>query len=185
MKIAETDILLVPGRSEATQDHWQSRWARKMATAQWVKPAHWRTPDYEMRIETLHRAVLGATRPVVLVAHSLGVLSVAHLGARIVDTKVRGALLVAPPDLDDVDPLPRELKGYAPIPRDPLPFPSMLVASATDPACTVERAGDLANAWGSEVHDAGDAGRLDTASGHGPWPEGMLMFARFMQRLKP
>jgi predicted alpha/beta hydrolase family esterase len=42
----------------------------------------------------------------------------------------------------------------------------------------------MATAWGSELHFAGDAGHINTASGHGPWPEGLLMFTRLMQRLK-
>ena len=47
----------------------------------------------------------------------------------------------------------------------------------------MERAADFAGAWGSDFHEAGDAGHIDTASGHGPWPEGLLMFTRLMQRL--
>ena len=62
--------------------------------------------------------------------------------------------------------------------------PSLLVVSTNDPLCSVERAVDMATAWGSELHFAGEAGHINVASGHGPWPEGLLMFTRLMQRLK-
>jgi predicted alpha/beta hydrolase family esterase len=48
----------------------------------------------------------------------------------------------------------------------------LLVASRTDPHCTYERAEDYAYAWGSALVDAGEAGHINVASGHGPWPEG-------------
>ena len=31
---------------------------------------------------------------------------------------------------------------------------------------------------------AGNAGHINAASGHGPWPEGLLMFGELMKRLK-
>jgi hypothetical protein len=73
--------------------------------------------------------------------------------------------------------------AFAPLPRDPLPFPSLLVASRSDPYCTFERAEDFAYAWGSALLDAGDAGHVNIASGYGPWPEGLMRFAGFLRRL--
>ncbi|MEO0619886.1 MAG: alpha/beta hydrolase, partial [Pseudomonadota bacterium] len=73
----------------------------------------------------------------------------------------------------------------APMPRDPLPFPSLLVASRTDPYCAFDIADDLGAAWGSLVIDAGDAGHINAASGHGPWPEGSMTFGKFISRLAP
>jgi predicted alpha/beta hydrolase family esterase len=106
-----------------------------------------------------------------------------HAAARLADTKVRGAFLVAPPDHEG-GAIPREATGFGQVPRDPLPFPSMLVASTNDPLCSVERAVDMAAAWGSDLHFAGEAGHINAASGHGPWPEGLVMFTRLMQRLR-
>jgi uncharacterized protein len=54
----------------------------------------------------------------------------------------------------------------------PLPFLSVVVASRTDPYLSVERATEFAQAWGSSLVDAGDAGHLNTDAGYGPWPEG-------------
>ena len=97
---------------------------------------------------------------------------------------MRGAFLVAVPDLDENLDVPKAALPFANLPRDPLPFPSLLIGSRNDPYCSFERAGDLANQWGSEFHDGGEIGHINTASGHGPWPEGLMMFTRLMQRLK-
>jgi predicted alpha/beta hydrolase family esterase len=60
----------------------------------------------------------------------------------------------------------------------------MVVASTTDPLVTIERAQGFAADWGSDFKLAGDAGHINAASGHGPWPEGLLMFGELMKRLK-
>lgn len=182
MRIAQTDILIIPGLGGSGAGHWQVRWAEKMATAAIVEQADWDEPDPEDWADTIVKAVELAERPVVLVAHSLGCLAVARAASRLTDGKVRGALLVAPPDLERSD-MPDEVRDFLPVPRDPLPFPSLLVASSSDPYCVLERAADLATTWGSEFHHAGECGHINVASGHGPWPEGLLMFTRLMQRL--
>ncbi len=184
MKIADTDILIVPGLGNSGPGHWQRRWLDKMATAQWVEQDDWDKPRKEDWVESLTRAIMMATRPVVLVGHSLGVATIIHTSARLTDTKVRGAFLAAPPDLDENPNAPKAAKDVSNVPRDPLNFPSLLIASENDPVCTLARAADMANCWGSEFHSAGDAGHLNSASGHGPWPEGLMMFTRLMQRLK-
>ncbi len=182
MRIAETDILILPGLGNSAPGHWQVRWAEKMRTAAMVEQAEWDEPDPEDWADTIVKAVELATQPVVLVAHSLGCIAVAKAAPRLADSKVRGAFLVAPPDLERSD-APDAILHFLPVPRDPLPFPSLLVASASDPYCTLERSADLAGAWGSDFHNAGDAGHINIQSGHGPWPEGLLMFTRLMQRL--
>ena len=73
---------------------------------------------------------------------------------------------------------------YTPVPRDPLPFPSLVAASKTDPYASQEAAADLANAWGAMLVDAGDCGHINDESGHGPWPEGLMTFTVFIHRLK-
>jgi predicted alpha/beta hydrolase family esterase len=59
----------------------------------------------------------------------------------------------------------------------------MLVASDNDPLCSIDRAVEFATCWGADFHQAGDAGHINVESGHGPWPEGLLMFTRLMQRI--
>ncbi len=59
----------------------------------------------------------------------------------------------------------------------------MLIASSNDPYCTPEEARELAAAWGAEFVDAGESGHLNSDSGHGPWPDGLLRFAGFLRSL--
>ncbi|WP_127753418.1 alpha/beta fold hydrolase [Devosia sp. 1566] len=184
MKLSEADILIIPGLGGSPSGHWQQRWAERMANAAIVEQADWDEPDPDDWISTIEQAVLMATRPVVLVAHSLGVLAAVGAAGRLTDTKVRGAFLVAPPDVELHPDAPEAAIAFRPIPRDPLPFPSLMVASTNDPYCTVERAVEFSTCWGSEFHEAGEAGHINLDSGHGPWPEGLLMFTRLMQRIR-
>ncbi len=184
MRIAEADVLILPGLGNSGRDHWQRRWAMRFPNCSVVEQSDWDTPEREEWVAAILDAIRMATRPVVLVAHSLSVVAVAHAAAQIADSKVRGAFLVSVPDLELNPEVPPEAAPFSPIPRDPLPFPSMLVASTTDPLCSIDRAVEFATCWGSDFHIAGDAGHINTASGHGPWPEGLVMLTRLLQRLK-
>lgn len=183
MRIADVNILILPGLGNCSPGHWQLRWAEKMSTAAIVEQADWDEPDPEDWTDTMVKAVELAERPVVLVAHSLACIALVQAAARFPDGKVKGALLVSPPDIEANPAVPEEARAFGSVPREPLPFPSLLVISDTDPLCSLENAADFAGAWGSELHQAGDAGHINVASGHGPWPEGLLMFTRLMQRL--
>lgn len=187
MRIADTDVLIQAGLENSGDGHWQRRWGERFPHARFVEQDDWHRPKLADWTAAIEREVMHATRPVVIVAHSLGVSAVVHAAQRFSDTKVRGAFLVSPPDLDSPDfpiELPHEVRSFRNPPRDPLPFPSMTVISTNDPFGSVEHGVDLATAWGSDLHLAGPAGHINTASGHGPWPEGLLMFTRLMQRLK-
>lgn len=183
MKISEVDILLLPDLDGAAPGHWLRRWAERFGNGRLVEHQHAGRPQRTEWLKAIENEIMMATRPVVLVAHGLAVSAVAHVAQRLVDTKVRGALLVAPPDHEQGD-LPPAFREFGNVPRDPLPFPSMLVASTDDRGCSIDSAVDLATAWGSELHLARNAGHIDLQSGHGPWPEGLLIFTRLMQRLR-
>jgi len=183
MRISEVDILIVPGLGNSGPEHWQRRWGGRFATASFVEQDDWDRPQVESWTANLEHAIIMATRPVILIGHSLGATAIVHTAQRLKDTKVRGAFLVAAPDLESPA-APPEIAPFRNVPRDPLPFPSMLVASSDDPYCTLERAVEFATCWASDFHDAGPSGHINVASGHGPWPEGLLMFTRLMQRLK-
>jgi predicted alpha/beta hydrolase family esterase len=183
MRTSDCDILIVPGLENSGPDHWQTRWERQLSTARRVEQADWNEPRRDAWVDRLVAEVSRARRPVVLVAHSVGVLAVGHAAARLQGSAVRGAFLVALPDVEDAARVPEAVRDFAPMPRDPLPFPSVLIASRTDPFCGYDKAEDTAYAWGSAIVDAGDAGHINTASGHGPWPEGLMRFAGFLKHL--
>lgn len=184
MKIADADILVVPGYLGSGPDHWQSRWVRHLSTARWVEGPDWRKPNQKAWVSGIMGAVEAATRPVLIVGHSMGVAAIVHAAAHFPEGVVRGGFLVAYADVQCNDWIPGSEKEFAPMPRDPLPFPSLLVASRNDPYCSFDVADDLGAAWGSLVIDAGMAGHVNAESGHGPWPEGGLTFGKFLKRLK-
>jgi len=183
MKTSDCDILIVPGYENSGADHWQSRWERQLSTARRIEQENWDAPDRAAWIGRIVQEASKARLPVVLVGHSLGVLAIAHAAPFLDAGKVQGAFLVGLPDVERPDFVPAIDRSFAPIPRDPLPFPSVLVASRTDPHCDYAKAEDVAYSWGSAIVDAGDAGHINTDSGHGPWPEGLMRFAGFLKRL--
>ena len=119
----------------------------------------------------------------VIVAHSLGCLLTAFWSASGSVHRIRGAFLVAPPSEQAVRELPCVDADFLPYPRLPLPFPAVLVGSASDPYADPAFARVLADDIGARFIDAGDAGHINVDSGHGPWPEGSLAFAHFISKL--
>ncbi|BAQ46955.1 MULTISPECIES: RBBP9/YdeN family alpha/beta hydrolase [Methylobacterium] len=182
MKSADCDILVVPGYTNSGPDHWQSRWQERLSTARRVDQASWDHPEPDAWRDAVIAAVQAASRPVVLVAHSLGVIACVQAASYLPQGAVAGAFLVALPDIERPD-TPAVLRRFAPIPREPLPFTSVLVASRTDPYTAYDRAGAFAADWGAELVDAGESGHLNGESGHGPWPEGLMRFAGFLRTL--
>lgn len=191
MRTSDVDILTVPGWSSSGPDHWQSRWERTLKTARRVEQDNWVEPECEAWVSRIVETATQSTRPVVLVAHSLGVAAVAHMSQRIPKGFLSGAFLVAPADVDAAPGWPETEgftldginSGFAPLPLAPMPFPSVLIASSNDPYCSLERAKTFANAWGSTLVEAGNVGHVNSESGHGPWPEGVLRFGQFLSTL--
>ena len=182
MKVKDADILIIPGYTNSGPDHWQTRWQGRLSTARRVEQAEWSKPVCEDWVANVARAIEEAERPVVLVAHSLGVPTAIH-AARAAGRPVAGGFFVAPPDVANPAIRPKHLMTFGPYPRDPLPFPSLTIASRNDPFCAFDVAEDVAAAWGSLLIDAGEAGHINAESGHGPWPEGSMTFANFLTRL--
>jgi hypothetical protein len=141
----------------------------------------WLEPRLDDWLATLDRHIRGCTAPPVLVAHSLACPLVAHWTTRAgVGTPVRGALLVAPADVDSPDYTPDAVRGFSPIPLVRLPFPSIVVASEDDLFVSPERADAFARAWGSRFVILPRAGHINADAGFGPWPEGQQLLADLM-----
>ena len=182
MKVKDADILIVPGYTNSGPDHWQSRWQAKLSTARRVEQAEWSKPVREDWTAAMANAVNEAERPVVIVAHSLGVPTVIQAIPQF-RKPVAGAFLVAPPDVANPKIRPKHLMTFGPYPRGPLPFPSVTIGSRNDVYCAFDVAEDIAAAWGSLFIDAGEAGHINADSGFGPWPEGSMAFAKFLTGL--
>jgi hypothetical protein len=192
MRSGDVDILIVPGYGDSGPDHWQSRWARNLRTASRVDMGDWLKPDRPAWVAAVHRAVAARVRPTVLVGHSLGVATIVHAAAALPQGIVAGAFLVGPADVGAAATWPEPEEGggwpsgiaeFAPVPMQPLPFPARLIASSDDPFCTIERAKAFAAAWGADLSIMAKAGHINTASGHGPWPDGLLTFGVFLKSL--
>jgi uncharacterized protein len=182
MKTSDVDIVIVPGLGGGTDDHWYARWERKLPTARRVVQADWDAPRLVDWCDRVVEAVDAATRPVVLVAHSLGVITVGHVADRVAE-RVVGAFLVAPPSAEALRTLEAVDSAFA-VPRETsLPFPAVLIGSRDDPYSTWAESEALAAAWGIDLVDAGASGHLNDESGHGPWPEGLMRFAGFLKSL--
>jgi uncharacterized protein len=183
MKTTDAEILMLPGYKGSGPEHWQSRWEAKLSAARRVHLGDWHKPVFEDWRDNLVKSVEFARKPVILVCHSIG-SQVAVQAADRISSRVAGAFLVAPPEVENPRLRPRHLLTFGPARRAPLPFPSVTIASRNDPFCSFEKAEEMAADWGSLFMDAGESGHLNHESGHGPWPEGLMVFARFLSKLR-
>lgn len=176
-----SSVLIVPGLGGSGPGHWQNWWLRGDPAAVLVEQASWRHPALGQWTERLVEAV--EAHPYSwIVAHSLGVALVTRLAATRLDLRIAGALLVAPADVERMDGLGEELRGFGPFSLAPLPFPTTVVASRTDKWMQFRRVRSFAAAWGATLVDYGDAGHINVASGFGPWPDGPRFLAEVQAR---
>jgi predicted alpha/beta hydrolase family esterase len=172
-------ILFVPGLRDHVAEHWQTLLAAQMPGSHTVPPLEHDKLSCAARVEALDQAVNAIEGPVILVAHSAGCLMVAHW-AQSPRRPIKGALLATPADAET--PFPPgypttealQANGWLPLPRTPLPFPTIVAASVNDPLCGFDRAEQMARDWGARLISLGDVGHLNPASGFGPWPGARL-----------
>jgi predicted alpha/beta hydrolase family esterase len=174
----EFRILIVPPWENAAPEHWMSMWQEKYPRFLRVAQSDFNSPKRDEWIETLDDAVEVQNRPVFLVAHSLGAMTVAHWAAAS-EREVSGALLVVPPDVERRD-APSEIKDFAPVPVAPFGFPTFLVASENDAYAAIERSRYFARNWGSRFINIGSAGHINPKSGFGNWPEGEKLLSKLI-----
>ncbi|HHX35531.1 MAG TPA: alpha/beta hydrolase [Gammaproteobacteria bacterium] len=181
-----TDVryLIVPGWHGSSAEHWQSHWQQVLPECARVEQSDWLLPQREAWIAQLERQIIADPRPVVLIAHSLGCVTVAHWAAQAsaaLLAQVRGALLVAPADVERRD-CPAALLNFAPMPTQRLPFPSMLVGSTNDHAADAQRALLFAEQWGSAAVILPEAGHINVQSGHHHWEQGFAWLYQLQER---
>lgn len=179
-------VLIAPGYGDSGVDHWQTHWQATIPGASRVHQRDWLRPRCGEWVAALDTAVDTAAQggeEIILVAHSLACLTVAHWAAGLgrrprpgapqgLATRIRLGFLVAPPDPQGVA-FPPEAEGFQPMPDEPLGFPAQLLASANDPYASLDFARALATRWEAEFVHLGEAGHVNVGSGHGPWPQGL------------
>ena len=175
----DVTVLIVPGLRDAVASHWQTLLEARLRAQ--GRPVVALTPSGRedlqcaVRVAAIEDAVRMIDGPIVIVAHSAGCVMVVHWAAQ-TRRRVRGALLAAPADFElpmpEGYPTIEQLRagGWLPVPRTPLPFPSIVAASSNDPLGDHDRIAELASAWGSRRVDLGAVGHLNPAAGYGEWP---------------
>jgi len=173
--MSDATILLLPGLYGSGAGHWQTLWERQLPRARRVSQRDWDAPRRIEWVAQLDAALRETTGPVLLAAHSLGCATAvwwaALHAAESHAARVRGALLVAPPDVERAA-APAPVRDFSPMPVMRLPFPAIVVASSDDPWCQPERARGWAGQWGAQWQDIGARGHINADSGLGDWPEG-------------
>ena len=169
-------ILIVPGLREHVAEHWQTLLAARLSNVRSVAPLETDKLDCMARVRAIQHELEQIDGPVILVAHSAGVLMVAHWAAHY-SRPIKGALLAAPPDLDAVWPSnypsseTLRSQGWNPLPQGPLPFRSIVAGSTNDHLASLAAVTRMAEGWGAELLNLGDVGHLNPAAGFGQWQQ--------------
>lgn len=172
-------ILIVPGLRDHVADHWQTHLETKLSTVRKVvsvPPLETDKLSCEARVQAIERTMRTIDGPVIVVAHSGGVVMLVHWAQKYA-AEIQGALLAAPPDF--ATPMPAgyptrevlEANDWLPMPRKVLPFRSIVAASTNDPLASLGIVEQMARDWHSELVNVGAVGHLNPASGFGVWPQ--------------
>jgi uncharacterized protein len=175
MKSPRPTVVIVPGLRDHVPDHWQTLLARQLPGSVTIPRMATDKLSCAGWVEQVERTLAPIAGPVILVAHSGGVMMVVHWAWRY-RRPIHGALLATPADLEsrlpEGYPTLEDLQqgGWLPVPRNRLPFPSIVAASTNDPLASVERVAQYGADWGSRIVDLGAVGHLNPAAGYGEWP---------------
>lgn len=177
------DTLIVPGYHGSSDAHWQTWFEQHLPHVRRVDGIDWESPQVSMWSAQIVRVLEMATQPVWIVAHSFGCLATVWASPQIAH-KIAGVFLVAPADPwrfaheglhEQVKSLQTVRSVAEDLPKMPLPFPSVVIASTNDPWVKLTTAGVWAQHWGSYFINIGNAGHINTDSGFGPWSEGLAL----------
>ena len=182
----EATVLIVPGLRDHVPQHWQTLLASRLPRVRTVEPMGREDLDCARKVAAIEREANAIKGPLILVAHSGGVIMTVHW-AKQTQRAVHGALLAAPPDFERA--MPAEYPaidklragGWLPVPRDRLPFPTIVAASRNDPLGSFKRVAELARDWGSKLVDLGKVGHLNPASGFGDWAGADSLIAELIE----
>ncbi len=176
--VAETNYLFIPGYGNSDEGHWQTYFENQLTNSYRIQQSSWVNPLCEDWVNAINTTVIRyEVNSIVLVSHSLGGIAIAHWASRF-NTKIKGAFIVAPPDIEDPY-LDLNLGSFTPIPSFKLPFPSIIIGSSNDNWVTLNRLNTFADNWGSKLIIIGDAGHINTTSGYGNWEDGLDLLKQF------
>lgn len=172
-----TNYFIIPGYGGSGTKHWQTYFEQLGDNFQRIAQKDWDAPNIQEWAANIDKAISEYNpENVVLVAHSLGCPTLAYW-AKNYQRKIKGALLVAPPD---VDLLQDKLKVtlFDSIPTEKIRFKTIVVASTNDQWSTIDKANQNAESWGSNFVNIGNAGHINDLSGYGEWEQGIEILKR-------
>jgi uncharacterized protein len=167
-----THYFIIPGYQGSGENHWQSHFEKSNNNFIRIHQKDWDHPNINEWADTVEK-VISKYDPaeVVLVGHSMGCPTIAAWANKY-NRNIKGALLVAPADLESKNEL-MDFVGLKEYPNKRLNFKSIVVASTNDPWASFEKTKYFASNWGSELINIGAAGHINDQSGLGLWNEGM------------
>jgi hypothetical protein len=174
-----THFLIQPGWQNSGPHHWQTLWQAQLGNAATRVPQQdWLVPERVAWVKTLRQTISHTQAPIVVLAHSIGCMATIFAMQA---APVAAVVLVAPADAERSN-APGALHTFTPIPMEPLATPALLVASDSDPYCTLERAEEFAQAWKADLEIVHGGGHINADAGFGPWPDGWGMVGAWLGR---
>jgi uncharacterized protein len=179
-------VLILPGYGNSGPDHWQTHWEKAHPDFVRVQQKDWENPRREDWLVAIDQAVSAANGPVILVAHSLACLAVAHWGQNATTSRpamqaqVKWAMLVAPPD-PQASAFPPAAADFGPVAKGRLAFPGTLVYSTNDVYSTESFALRCARDWHCETFSVGALGHINSASKLERWPQGFALLDKALR----
>jgi len=174
-----THFLIQPGWQNSGPHHWQTLWQAQLGKAATRVPQEdWLVPERFAWVKTLKQTISRTPAPVVILAHSIGCMATIFA---MQEAPVAAVVLVAPADAERSD-APGVLHTFTPIPMEPLATPALLVASDSDPYCTLERGQAFAGAWKADLEIVNGGGHINADAGFGPWPDGWATVGAWLRR---
>ena len=159
-------MLLVPGHDDGPARIWLANWEARFPDAVRVELGMWDKPHRNSWVNKLNLAIDRARRPVVIVAEGLACVAVAWWAEYEqpgVDTPVKGALLIDPPDVDRPGSDPR-LAAFTSCPREALPFATCVLASRSRGADCLRVLRQMARDWNAPFDTIANASVLSVPS---------------------
>ena len=163
-------IVNVPGYTNAGPAHWQTLLEDKFVNFKRVQQQDWLSPVRDLWIQGIEETVSQIEGEIVLVGHSCGAVAIAQWALACDTSKIKGALLVAPADIDRESAI-APIHVQRPLPTEILPFPTKLIYSDNDEHTMRERSEIIGQHWGSELILVKGASHFHTEAGFGEWPE--------------
>lgn len=173
--------LFAAGRTPALYRSWHQRCAARQIKCDRLDLGSWHKVTAGKWTIRLDLAIARSNEPVVLVTHDVASYAVIWWAAFASPERRRqiaAAILIAPPDLQSSS-VGDHIAGLAPFPCTPLPFPTKIVASSSDPDASLEFSEHLAEKLGATFQNLGCAGRLTGFLRANDWEKGIeYMLAR-------